>query len=131
MSTLIHAIMALFQPLTDFLNGFSGILFEESSAYSAIFVTFLLGGWAAWMAGKACAKTWRPVSTGILYLLMVALATRYIHFALFDVTLMSGRYFLFDLIAVEIIGLIGFRLTRNEQMVRQYGWRYAQGGAMK
>ena len=37
-----------------------GILYEEPSFLSFFIVTCLLGGWAAWMTGKACAQTWRP-----------------------------------------------------------------------
>jgi hypothetical protein len=40
-----------------------GILYEEVSIWQFLFVTCLLGGWAAWMTGKACASTWRPYLT--------------------------------------------------------------------
>ena len=46
-----------------------GILYEEPSIWEFFFVTCLLGGWAAWMTGRACAQTWRamPCTTGILW----------------------------------------------------------------
>src|SRR5439155_18079910 len=36
-----------------------GILYEEASIWHFLFVTWLLGGGAAWMTGKAVAQTWR------------------------------------------------------------------------
>ena len=37
----------------------SGFLYEEANIWEFFFITFILGGWAAWMTGRACAKTWR------------------------------------------------------------------------
>ncbi len=36
-----------------------GILYEEPSFWLFFLITCLLGGWAAWMTGRACASTWR------------------------------------------------------------------------
>ena len=61
-----------------------GILYEEASVWQFLFVTCLLGGWAAWMTGRACAQTWRPLSEpGASILLLLGVGVRFIHHALF------------------------------------------------
>ncbi len=37
-----------------------GILYEEQSIWLFLLVTVCMGGWAAWMTGRAVAITWRP-----------------------------------------------------------------------
>ena len=101
-----------------------GILYEEPSIWQFFFVTCLLGGWAAWMTGKACAQTWRPLVSLILYLLGLGLAVRFIHHALFDGTLLSLQYYVVDAAVMLIIGIVGFQYTRAKQMVTQYNWLY-------
>ncbi len=87
-------------------------------------ITCLLGGWAAWMTGRACAQTWRTYPQLLLYLIPLGVAVRFIHFALFEGTLLSLHYYLVDVIVLMIIGTVGFRYTRTKQMVRQYNWLY-------
>lgn len=128
MHALFDAIAALLRPLTTWLGTFNGLFWGEASPYAALFVTVVLGGWAAWMAGRACARTWRSLATLVFYLFLVGLATRFIHFALFGTVLLSIKFFLFDLVVVEALGLAGYRITRTRQMARQYGWRYIAAG---
>lgn len=128
MHTFFEAVAAFFQPLTLWLAGFQGMLWGETSPYAALVVAFGLGGWAAWMAGRACARTWRSVAVLVFYLFLVGLATRFIHFALFGAPLLVVKHLLFDLAVVEMLGIAGYRATRTRQMVRQYGWRYVATG---
>jgi len=107
-----------------------GILYEEASIWQFFFVTCLLGGWAAWMTGRACAQTWKPLSSLIVYLLLLALGVRFIHHALFDGTMFSLQYYIVDAIVITIIGLVGFRYTRTNQMVTQYHWLYERESAL-
>ncbi len=102
----------------------SGILYEEVSIWQFFFITFILGGWAAWMTGRACAKTWRPQSVLFLYLLLLGVAVRFIHHALFDGTMFSPQFYIVDTAILMIMGFVGYRYTRTNQMVRQYGWLY-------
>lgn len=101
-----------------------GILYEEPSIWLFILVTCLMGGWAAWMAGRACAKTWRPLIIVIFYMLLLGIAVRFIHFALFGGTMFTLHYYIVDTIVLTIIGILGYRYTRTNQMVRQYHWLY-------
>lgn len=107
-----------------------GILYEEPSIWQFFFVTCLLGGGAAWMTGRACAQTWRSYASLILYLLLLGIAVRFIHHALFDGTMLSLQYYIVDTIVLLIIGSLGFRYTRTNQMVTQYHWLYERTSAL-
>lgn len=105
-----------------------GILYEEQSFLFFAFVTVVLGGAGAWMTGRACAITWRPPVTLFLYLLVLGLGVRFIHFAIFEGTLLSVHYYVVDTIVLLAIGFLGYRYTRTNQMVRQYYWLYERSG---
>jgi hypothetical protein len=100
----------------------SGILYEEDSFSVFLLVTVLLGGGAAWLTGQAAAQTWRPVWLVVFYTFLVGAAVRFIHYSLFDGTLLSPHYYLVDTAFCVFIGLAGFRHARTAQMVRQYRW---------
>ena len=74
-----------------------GILYEEANIWQFIFITVLLGGGAAWLTGKATAKTWRPF---------------------------SAQYYIVDTIILMIIGAVAYQYTHTNQMVTQYHWLY-------
>jgi hypothetical protein len=105
-----------------------GILYEEPSFWLFGLVTVLMGGWAAWMTGRAMALTWKPYWQLILYLLILAAAVRFIHFALFGGTLLTLHYYLVDAVVVFLIGSLGFRYRRARQMTTQYRWLYERTG---
>ncbi|MDI6027893.1 hypothetical protein QBK99_17020 [Corticibacterium sp. UT-5YL-CI-8] len=107
----------------------SGILYEEPSIWQFFFVTCLLGGWAAWMTGRACAKTWRTYPYLVLYTLGLGVAVRFIHHALFDGTMFSPQYYVVDTVILLVLSTLGYRYTRTNQMVRQYHWLYEKASA--
>ncbi len=98
------------------------LLYEEDSIGVFLLVTVLLGGGAAWLAGRAIAHTWRPWWSLIPYMLILGVAIRFFHFALFDGTLASPHYYAVDTAIALVLGGLGFRLTRKAQMRRQYGF---------
>lgn len=92
------------------------------SAGPFLLVTVVLGGGAAWLSGRAVAQTWRPWWQAVLYMLMLGAAERFIHYALFDGTLLSlSAYGLDTAVAIGFAGA-GYRITRARQMARQYGF---------
>ncbi|MBX3579004.1 MAG: hypothetical protein KF723_17535 [Rhizobiaceae bacterium] len=101
-----------------------GILYEEASVWQFLFVTCILGGWAAWMTGRACAQTWRPYISLVVYLLALGVAVRFIHHALFDGTMATFQFYAVDTIILLFFGTLGYRYTRTRQMVTQYHWLY-------
>jgi hypothetical protein len=102
----------------------SGILYDESSFWEFFFITCILGGWAAWMTGKACAQTWRPYGIFIFYMVLLSFGVRFIHHALFAGTMEIVHFYVTDFVILLIIGSIGYRYTRTEQMTSQYHWLY-------
>jgi hypothetical protein len=107
-----------------------GILYEEPSFWLFVLVTVLMGGWAAWMTGRAMALSWQPYLLGVGYLLILAVAVRFFHYALFGGTLLSIHYYLVDAAVIVTIGSMGFRRTRARQMARQYRWLYERAGPL-
>jgi hypothetical protein len=107
-----------------------GILHEEPSILQFFFVTCLLGGWAAWMTGRACAQTWRPYPALVLYLILLGIAVRFIHHALFEGTMFTLYYYVVDTIILLVIGTLGYRYTRANQMVTQYSWLYERASLL-
>ena len=101
-----------------------GILYEEQSIWLFLLVTIIMGGWAAWRTGKAVAKIWQPAVKLIPYMLLLGLAVRFIHFALFDGTLLSLHYYIADTVFLAAFAWAGWRYTRTRQMTTQYYWLY-------
>ena len=107
-----------------------GILYEEPSIWQFFFVTCLLGGWAAWMTGKASAQTWRSLPALFAYLLGLGIGVRFIHHALFGGTMFSLQYYVVDTIVLMILGFVGYQYTRTNQMVTQYNWLYERASIL-
>ena len=105
-----------------------GFLYEEPSIWLFLLITVIMCGWAAWMTGRAIALTWRAFWNLILYLLILGAAVRFIHYALFQGTLVSVHYYAIDTIVVLIIGSLGFQYYRARQMTSQYRWLYERTG---
>ena len=61
---------------------------------------------------------------------VLRVAVRFIHHALFEGTMFSLHYYLVDTIILMVFGFVGYRYTRTNQMVRQYGWLYSKGSPL-
>ena len=109
----------------------SGILHEEDSFGIFLLVTVFMGGGAAWLAGRAIAATWRPWWHVAFYMLILGFAVRFIHFALFEGTLLSLQFYAVDTLVCLVFGYLGFRATRVAQMTTQYSWINARAGFMR
>jgi hypothetical protein len=105
------------------------LLSAEHSLGVFLLVSVAMGGGAAWLAGRAIAATWRPWWHVVLYMLILSLAVRFIHFALFDSILLSLHYYLVDFAVCLGFGFLGFRLMRVSQMVTRYSWINERAGA--
>jgi hypothetical protein len=96
-------------------------LYEPDHLGAFVLVTLILGGGAAWLTGRAIARTWRPWWQLVIYALILAAAERFFHFALFDGTLLSSHYYAVDAAITVLFGAAGLRVTRARQMAKQYG----------
>jgi len=103
-------------------------LSDENSLGVFLLVSVAMGGGAAFLAGRAVAATWRPWWHVALYMAILSLAVRFIHFALFDSKLLSLHYYLVDFAVCLGFGFLGFRLTRVAQMVTRYSWINERAG---
>jgi hypothetical protein len=98
------------------------LIYEGDGLRSFVLVTVLLGGGAAWLTGRAVAQTWRPWWSAVAYMLILGLAVRFFHYALFSGTLLSLHYYVVDTAILIVMATLGFRARRQAQMARQYGF---------
>jgi hypothetical protein len=105
-------------------------LYSNESIFQVLFVTLVLGGGCALLAGRAIALTWRSIWTVVAAMIPMGLAVRFIHFALFNETLLVPRTYLVETIILLIIACLSFQRTRARQMVRQYYWLYESSGPL-
>jgi hypothetical protein len=132
-----------------------GIFYESENHGVLIFLllSIVLGGSASMAAGRALASTWRPASHCIHYAIPIAAAIAFLHYALFQesviplyaigsafinlgadtkagiVSLLFNLRGFFALFVIHAaFALLGFRLTRTRQMAGQYSFAFkAQG----
>ena len=109
----------------------SGVIYEEEYIGLFLLVTVFLGGGAAWLSGRAIASTWRPWWHVAGYMLILGASVRFMHFALFEGTLLSPQFYAVDTLVCLIFGFLGFRMTRVAQMTTQYGWINRRAGPMR
>ena len=105
-------------------------LYAEESLLQVALVTGVLGGGAAFLAGRAIAQTWRPFWSVVVYMAMLGAAVRFVHFALFEGTLLSPASYLADTLYLIIVGSLAWRITRAAQMATQYYWLYKRTGPL-
>ena len=95
-----------------------------------LFVTVGLGGSAAVIAGRAIAATWRPWWDVVKYMLLLAVAVRFVQFSVYQSQFLSLPAYLVDAAVCLIAGLLSFRLKRVQQMVTSYGWINRRAGPL-
>ena len=106
------------------------IIYEEGGFWVYVVVTVLLGGGGAFSTGRALARNWEDWPMVIVAMAGLAFGVRFIHFALFEQTLLSLQFYLADAVTLCIIGLFGYRYTRVGQMTTQYRWLYERTGLL-
>ena len=107
----------------------SGLYAEESLLQVAL-VTGIIGGGAAFLAGRAIAQTWRPFWHVAAYIALLGGAVRFGHFALFEATLISPASYAVDTLYLFALGALAWRMTRAAQMATQYYWLYERTGTL-
>jgi len=97
---------------------------DDGTLFTFLLLTVVIGGAAAYQAGKAIAQTWRPFWQVPGYMLVLAAAVRFCHFALFAERLASAGAYLLEFAVALLAAMFGYRLVRARQMTTQYGWLY-------
>ena len=95
---------------------------------SVLTMTAALFGGAAFLTGQALAQSWRPAWQILPVALLLAVADRFLLYALFDAELASLSGFLIAAAMLGAILLAAYYLTRARKMVQQYPWLYERSG---
>ncbi len=107
----------------------NGLLWEVTF-WEFLFVTVILAGGAAYLAGRAVARSWNSDAQLIFFMVLLTAACRFIHYALFKGTLLSLHYYIVDLVVLLIMAFAGRHATRAKQMATQYSFEYQRSGAV-
>ena len=107
-----------------------GVLWADApyGIFTFIVITLIMGGAGAWATGRAIASTWRPFPIVAVYMIGLAAAVRFLHYALYGEKLLSVPPFLVAYAWTLIVGLLGYRYMRAGQMAVQYSWAYERDG---
>jgi hypothetical protein len=87
-------------------------------------LTVIIIGGAAIMTGRALADGWQSPVHVVFACFGLALADRFLVYALFGGKLLSLSGFVIDFAVITALALIAHRLTAVHKMVAQYPWRY-------
>lgn len=92
----------------------------------AIFLglTVILVGGAAVLTGRAIGGNWKPAWQVVAACFGLALADRFLIYALFQGTLVAPWGILVHFLVLAALGLASWRIARVSKMVGQYPWRY-------
>jgi hypothetical protein len=104
------------------------LLYPAGGLWVFVVVSLVLGGAAAWTAGRAIARTWRHPILVPVYMLGLAAGVRFLHYALFGERFFSPHYYTVDYTVLVVVAALGFRRMRTCQMVQQYEWCYLSRG---
>jgi hypothetical protein len=99
-------------------------LLSDDGPFVFLVLTVILGGGAAFLAGRGLARSWKPFWRVFFYMALLAAAVRFFHYALFDGSLLSIPYYTVAYVVLVIAACLGFRSMRTTQMVTQYRWLY-------
>jgi hypothetical protein len=97
---------------------------SDDSLRVFLVLTVILGGGAAFLAGRGLAGSWKPFGRVFFYMALLAAAVRFFHYALFDGELLSLYYYLVTYAVLVAAASLGYRVMRTTQMVTQYRWLY-------
>lgn len=121
MNKFFHDLVAAFD---QFLQG---VLYEEQF-HVFLILTIALGCSAAYATGKAVAGNWRPLWQAVAAAIGLTFVVRFLHFALWEATLLSLQFFVVDGIFLVAAAVMGWRMELARRMTTQYRWLYERVG---
>jgi hypothetical protein len=98
--------------------------FVEQNPWIFLILTVLMGGGAAFMAGRSLARGWKSPILLFIYMLVFTAGLRFLHFALFQSELTSLHYYISHGLVVMAAAFLGYRLALTKQMTEKYPWLY-------
>jgi len=87
-------------------------------------LTLIITGGAAIMTGRALADGWKPAWQVVAACFGLALADRFLCYALFGYPLLHLMGFITHFLAITALAQLAHRITAVRKMVNQYPWRY-------
>ncbi len=91
-------------------------------------VTLVFMGGCALMAGRSLALLWRPWWAVAPYMALLALADRFLIYALFGGELRSASGYAIDAAVLLAIAILSYLEARAGLMVKQYPWLFERLG---
>ncbi len=116
--------------LESFLTSIGYALDGGKGILPFVLVTLLIGGGAAWRTGQAIAQSWGALWAVVACTALIAAAVRFLHYALFNGTLLSLPSFLVDFAILAVIALLAYRIRRARHMTEQYAWMFERSGPL-
>lgn len=107
-----------------------GGFYTDETLLQIVLVTGVIGGGAAVLSGRAIASTWRPCGHVVGYMMILGAAVRFVHFSLFEGTLLSFPSYAADTLYLLLVGCVAWQITKTNQMVRQYDWLYERAALL-
>jgi hypothetical protein len=89
-------------------------------------LTLVLMGGAAILSGRAIAENWKPAWHAVAAAVGLAIADRFLTYALFGGELLNLPGFLVHFAVLAGLALLAWRIARVNRLCRQYPWRYAR-----
>ncbi len=106
-----------------------GLIWAETSYALPIFLLLTgLGCGAAFATGRSFAANWSPVWLIVPASLGLAAAVRFLHYSLFQESLLSIHYFVVTAAILMLVSWFGYRLARSRQMASQYSRSFEKAG---
>ena len=87
-------------------------------------LTVIITGGAAIMTGRALADGWKSPWLVVAACFGLAIANRFLIYALFEGPLLHLMGFLLNYAVIAALALIAYRVTAVHKMVSQYPWLY-------
>ena len=104
------------------------LLGADPTAFFGLTVAFF--GAAALATGRALARNWRPLWQALPYAALLAIADRFLLYALFGGELLSASGYVLAAAILLAATLFFYRVTQARLMVRQYPWLYERAGPL-
>lgn len=101
-----------------------------SKSVPVFVILSLVFGLCSWLAGQAAARGWRSIKVALGYAVLIALADRFLLFALRGASLLDPTGFAIAIVMFLAVAALAFRWNQVDMMVSQYPWLYERSGPL-
>lgn len=101
-----------------------------STSIPVFIVLSVVFGGCSWLAGQAAARGWRSIWTALGYATLIAIADRFLLFALRGASLLDPLGFAIAMVMFLAVAALAFRWNQVDMMISQYPWLYERAGPL-